>query len=69
MVSGVEKLAKPDLAIFALAARRFGREPSTMLFIDDNAANVLAARDAGWHAHHFFGAPGLETELAALNLL
>ncbi len=69
VVSGVEKLAKPDQAIFALAAQRFGRDPATMLFIDDNEANVLAAREAGWHAHHFFDAPGLEADLSARGLL
>jgi 2-haloacid dehalogenase len=53
VVSGVEKLIKPDAAIFALAARRFGHEPARMLFIDDNAANIAAADALGWHTHHF----------------
>ena len=69
VVSGVEKLAKPDPAIFALAARRFGRDPATMLFIDDVAANVAAAREGGWQAHHFVDAAGLEAELMESGLL
>ena len=42
VVSGVEKLVKPDPAIYDLAARRFGHAPASMLFIDDNPANVAA---------------------------
>lgn len=69
VVSGVEKLTKPDPAIYALAARRFGHDPAAMLFIDDNAANVAAARGCGWHAHHFHDAAGLEADLVARGLL
>ena len=56
VVSGEEKLVKPDSAIYALAARRFGHSPAAMIFIDDNLANVEAARACGWHAHHFVDA-------------
>ena len=69
VVSGVEKLAKPDPAIFALAERRFGFAPEAMLFIDDSLPNVEAALERGWHAHHFADAAGLEGELIAWNLL
>jgi 2-haloacid dehalogenase len=69
VVSGVEKLVKPDPAIFALAAQRFGHRPETMLFVDDIAANVEAARDCGWQAHLFEDAAGLERELQARGLL
>lgn len=69
VVSGEEKLVKPDPAIFALAARRFGHEPAAMLFIDDNAANVAAARASGWHGHHFRDAALLRAELEQRSLL
>ena len=69
VVSGDEKLAKPDPAIFALAERRFGYNPHAMLFIDDSLPNVEAARARGWHAHHFVDAAGLEGELVAQDLL
>ncbi|KHK90926.1 HAD-IA family hydrolase [Novosphingobium malaysiense] len=69
VVSGDEKLAKPDARIFDLAARRFGHEPGDMLFIDDNAANVAAARDLGWHVHHFEDAGRLRADLQARGLL
>jgi len=69
VVSGDEKLAKPDPAIFRLAERRFGHSPRAMLFVDDVLANVEAARECGWHAHHFRDAAGLEIELKDRGLL
>ncbi|WP_067737405.1 HAD family hydrolase [Novosphingobium naphthalenivorans] len=69
VVSGDEKLAKPDPRIFDLAARRFGREPGSMLFIDDNAANIASARALGWQVHHFHDAEALRADLASRQLL
>jgi 2-haloacid dehalogenase len=69
VVSGDEKLAKPDGRIFDLAARRFGHAPQAMLFIDDNAANIASARDLGWQVHHFHGADALRADLSARGLL
>lgn len=69
VVSGVEKIAKPDPAIYALAERRFGLPGPAMLFIDDNAANIAAARAAGWHGHHFSDPAVLEQDLVARGLL
>ncbi len=69
VVSGTEKIAKPDPAIFALAARRFGYPLGEMLFIDDNEANVVAARECGWLAHHFVDAGTLAADLRARGLI
>ena len=69
VVSGVEKVAKPDPAIFALAARRFGHAPGAMLFIDDNADNVAAAQALGWQVHHFRDAACLAVDLRGRGLL
>lgn len=69
VVSGVEKIAKPDSQIYALAAQRFGHEPGAMLFIDDNAANVAAAQACGWQVHHFTGAEGLADRLRGAGLI
>lgn len=49
-VSGEVGLIKPDLAIFALHQQTFALDPAATVFIDDNSANVAAARDAGWRA-------------------
>lgn len=69
VVSGTEKLAKPDPAIFDLAANRFGYSPTEMLFIDDNAANIAAAAALGWQVHRFVDAPTLRQDLTARGLL
>ena len=69
VVSGDEKLAKPDPAIFDLAAQRFGHAPENMLFIDDNAANISAAAAFGWQVHHFADAKILRTDLVSKGLI
>jgi 2-haloacid dehalogenase len=69
VVSGEERVAKPDPAIFAIAERRFGHSPGELFFTDDNPANVVAARGRGWHAHLFKDASDLEAELRGLGLL
>ncbi len=69
VVSGVEKLIKPDPAIYALALQRFGLQPGEAIFIDDNHDNVVSARQNGFAAHHFTDAKKLRSELVSLNLL
>ena len=69
VVSGDEKLVKPDPAIYALALRRFGLEGPDAVFIDDSLPNVAAAADAGIHALHFTGAAKLRADLEGLGLL
>jgi 2-haloacid dehalogenase len=69
IVSGTERLTKPDAAIYALAIERFGIDPAGALFVDDNAANVAGAEAAGIAAHLFSDAAGLEAELAARGFL
>lgn len=69
VVSGTEKLVKPDPAIYALALERFGLQPGEALFVDDNHANVVSARANGFAAHHFKDAESLRAELVALDLL
>lgn len=69
VVSGEEKLTKPDPAIYRLALDRFGLAAGEGLFVDDSLPNVEAARANGFHAHHFVDAPTLRAELEALNLL
>jgi putative hydrolase of the HAD superfamily len=44
---------KPELAFFAEAALRIGADPAAILFIDDSAPNVAAARDAGFAAEQW----------------
>jgi 2-haloacid dehalogenase len=68
LVSGREKLIKPDPAIFRLLVSRFAIDAARAVFIDDNLRNVLAAKQVGLHAIHFTGAPQLRAELRRLGL-
>ncbi len=69
VVSGAEKLVKPDAAIYRLALDRFGLKPRQAVFIDDNAANIAGAAAVGMTALHFTGEPKLRGELRKLGLL
>lgn len=69
IVSGTEKLLKPDPAIYRLAIERFGIDPAGAIFIDDVAANVAGAESVGIAGHHFRGATELERDLVARGYL
>jgi 2-haloacid dehalogenase len=68
VVSGDEKLMKPDAAIYRLALERFGLAPHEAVFIDDNHANVAGAEAVGMTAIRFSDATALRRELAELGL-
>ncbi len=53
IVSGVEKLVKPDPAIYTLALRRFGLAPGEALFVDDRLENIESAAANGFVGHPF----------------
>jgi 2-haloacid dehalogenase len=69
VVSGAERMAKPDPAIYQLALRRFGLAPGDAIFIDDRADNVVAAQANGFVGHVFAGHDALAAELMRLGLL
>lgn len=70
VVSGDEGLLKPDPAIYELALKRMGSpEPQSVIFIDDSAKNIDAARALGLETHLFDGAAGLEKKLTEVGLL
>ncbi|MDX2211215.1 MAG: HAD family phosphatase [Sphingopyxis sp.] len=69
IVSGTEKLVKPDPAIYALAIQRFGIDPAGAYFIDDIGANVAGAESLGIAGHHFVDATALARDLAARDYL
>lgn len=69
VVSGVEKVVKPDPAIYRLALERFGLHAAQALFIDDREENVIAAEAEGMRGHLFRDAATLRDELAALGLI
>jgi len=67
-VSGQERMAKPDPAIFQLLMERHGLRADRTVFIDDTACNVEAAARLGMHAIHFHDAAQLHGELARLGV-
>lgn len=69
IVSGTEKLTKPDRAIYDLALQRFGMPAAELIFVDDRAENVAGAEAAGMRGHLFLDAAVLRRELAGLGLL
>jgi 2-haloacid dehalogenase len=69
VVSGAERLVKPDPAIFALAMRRFGLQRGEALFVDDRAENIAAGEAAGLIGHVFRDADTLRGVLVELGLL
>ncbi len=69
VVSGAEGVAKPDPEIFRILARRLGHGIDGVFFVDDNAANVEAARSAGMDAVRFTDAATLRQDLQARGLL
>ncbi|HMJ93290.1 MAG TPA: HAD family phosphatase [Allosphingosinicella sp.] len=69
VVSGQEKLLKPDPALYFRALDRFGLRPSEALFVDDRLINVEGAEAVGMRAHLFTGAEDLRSRLEGEGLL
>ncbi|GCD48207.1 HAD family hydrolase [Streptomyces paromomycinus] len=59
-------IAKPDPRVYLIAAERVGAPVQRCLFIDDTAANVIAAREAGMTALHCRQIEDLQDALSAL---
>jgi 2-haloacid dehalogenase len=69
IVSGREKIAKPDDEIFQISLRRMGGlAPGEVLFTDDSPANIAAASTLGFHAHLFETPEGLAKAMRDLGL-
>jgi 2-haloacid dehalogenase len=69
LVSGRERMIKPDPRIFHLLMERHAIAPEQAVFIDDSAANVAAASALGMHGIHFTSPDELRRELSRLSLL
>lgn len=65
ILSGEEKIAKPDPMIYQLLLNRFDLNPRETLFIDDKPENVQAARNLGIEAIQFTTPSELEKHLVA----
>lgn len=69
VVSGEERLLKPDPRIYRVLLQRYGVDPVRALYVDDALRNVAAAQALGMHGWHFQGAAGLQAALHRLGLL
>jgi 2-haloacid dehalogenase len=69
LVSGEEKLKKPDPRIYQLITDRYKIQPERSVFIDDSPANVNSAREFGIHAIHFTAPENLRTVLEQAKLI
>ncbi len=68
VISGLERVAKPDPQIYEILLGRYGLEPSETVFIDDSLRNVEAARKLRINAVHYTSAQRLRHELIALGI-
>jgi 2-haloacid dehalogenase len=69
VVSGAERLLKPEPAFYQLALDRHGLSADSTVFVDDIAANVAAAATLGMTALNFTDAERLRADLVELGLL
>lgn len=69
VLSGPARLTKPDPRLYARLEAETGIAPGRLIFADDTAANVAAARARGWQAHHFHSPEGWAAALVAAGLL
>lgn len=69
VVSGDERLLKPDPAIYRLLLTRNGLAAGDCLFIDDSATNVAGAEAVGMKGLHFTTPEALRDELVSRGLL
>lgn len=68
VVSGLEKIVKPDPRIYRIFCERYALAPESCVFIDDNESNVIAARKFGMEAIHFTSPEALRTQLIDYDL-
>ena len=63
IISGEEKLIKPDKAIYELAINRFQLIPQETIFIDDKLENIQAAKKLKMHTIHLENPEKIEIEI------
>ena len=68
VVSGTEKLIKPDPAIWEVLLNRYQIKAEESVFIDDNAKNIEVAKSLGFICIHIKEDTDLERELRELGL-
>lgn len=68
VVSGTEKLIKPDPKIWYVLLERYNLKAQESIFIDDNAKNIETAKSLGFETIHITPETNLEQELISLGV-
>lgn len=68
VVSGTEKLIKPDPKIWHVLLERYNIHAEESVFIDDNSKNIEMAKTLGFMTIHITPETNLELELAGLGV-
>lgn len=68
LVSGEEKIRKPNPGIYHLILDRYHLDPDSTVFIDDNLRNIHAAEREGIKGIHFTNASQLKSSLSQLGI-
>ena len=63
LISGEDKLIKPDHAIYQLARDRFNLNPEETVFIDDKRENIEAAKGLDFKTIHLTDPKNIEIEI------
>ena len=63
LISGEDKLMKPDTAIYKLAKNRFKLNPEVTVFIDDKQENIEAAKRLNFKTIHLIDPKNIEIEI------
>ena len=63
LISGEDKLMKPDSAIYELAKNRFNLHPEETIFIDDKRENIEAAKGLDFKTIHLTDPKNIEKEI------
>lgn len=66
VVSGEERIKKPDPEIYRILLRRYSLKPEECIFIDDNPANVAAGEAEGIRGLVFTSPEQLRMDLSAI---
>ena len=69
VVSGLERVTKPDEKIFRILLERYDLDPARTFYTDDVQRNVDGARAVGLTAELFTGADRLRSQLTDLGVL
>lgn len=69
VVSGDEKIVKPDPKLYEILLSRYKLDATTSLFIDDNAENIETAIKMGFKTLHFTEKVDLEQFFKSENIL